>query len=78
MGARSMTVGRYEESGADWPMAAECVRLHERSTVRATLSAKCAMGCATHPMRRKLARIRCGCCNWIGWQSFTIWDSVIH
>ncbi len=78
MGSRSMTVGRYEEIRrrlADGRGVREIARALScsRDTVREVRD-----GCATHPMRRKLAPIRCGCCSWIGWRSFTIWGSAIR
>lgn len=78
MGTRSMTVGRFEEIRrrlTDGRGVREIARALSCSAIRC---AKCEMGCATHPMRRKLARIHCGCCNWIGWPSFTIWGWAIH
>jgi FixJ family two-component response regulator len=77
MGLRSMTVGRYEEIRR---------RLAEGRGVREIARA---LGCSrdtvrevrdggSRPMHPSQLPIRCGCCNWTGRRSFTIWVWVIR
>ena len=75
MGARSVTVGRYEEIRRK---AAGYARSPVHWAAHATPCVKCAMAIGNHPMHRSRPRIRSGCCSWIGRLSFTIWGSVIH